>query len=94
MYYLTRARHELRQPNADVSAIHRDFEKALSLDPQNVETRLEFADLLQKWNDRRAAAEQYRRALETNRGYDEKEPERLSPQRLQQLEVLIKELGV
>jgi thioredoxin-like negative regulator of GroEL len=73
--------------------MRRDFEKALSLDPQNVETRLEFAELLQKWNDPPAAAEQYRRALETNRQYDPKEPERLSPQRVQEIEERIKQLA-
>jgi O-antigen ligase len=92
MYYLARARYELRQPTPDVPAIRADFDTALALDPQNIEVRLEFAELLSKWNDRATAAQHLRKALDTNAGYDPAEPERLPPERVRQIEAKISAL--
>ena len=57
MYRLSRARFELRLPQADAAAILVDFSSALALDPQNIAVRLEFADVLEQSGDSKAASE-------------------------------------
>ena len=88
-YHLTRAGFEIRQPQPNVAMIRKDFEAAVRLDPHNIRARLEYADALVKLGGPAdAAADQIRRALDTNRQYDEKEPERLPPEEVRRLEDL------
>ena len=69
------------------------YDKALSLDPNNLGVRIDYADALLKFGDKKSAAEQYRRALTTNDGYDKTEPKRLTPERAQQIDETIKSLS-
>jgi uncharacterized protein (TIGR02996 family) len=87
-YHLTRAGHEMRQPQPDVDIIRADYDAAIRLDPHNIQGRLAYADALQKFGDPTAAAAQIRAALETNRQYDLTEPERLPLEEVQRLEGL------
>ena len=91
-YRLTRAGHEMRQPQPDVDMIRADYDAAVRLDPHNIQGRLAYADALQKFGDPAAAAVQIRAALETNRQYDPTEPERLPLEEVQRLEALARQL--
>jgi O-antigen ligase len=93
MFYLTRANFELHQPTADSDAVRADFDKALARDPNNLAARVEYADTLAKLNDPKAAAAQYRAALQTNAGYDITEPKRLRPDERKRIEEAIAKLG-
>ncbi len=76
--YLTRGRYNLARHPEDQSDIRSDFEEALRLNPNDIDTRIEFAKVLEGFRDRPAAAQQYRDALQTNDGFDLTEPKRLS----------------
>jgi O-antigen ligase len=91
-YRLTRAGYELRQPQPDADAVRADFDAAVRLDPHNIAGRLAYAEALQKFNDPAAAARQIRAALETNRQYDPREPERLPPDEVKKYEALADQL--
>jgi hypothetical protein len=86
MYRRTRADYELALPSPDAAAVRADFDRVLTLDPRNMRTRLDYAKVLEKLNDPKAAAEQYRKALEVNEGYDKTEPKRLSPDELARIQ--------
>jgi O-antigen ligase len=91
-YRRTRADYEMSQSAPDAAAVRADFDRLLALDPKNLSARLRYAEVLEKLNDPRAAAEQYRKALETSNGYDVTEPKRLSAQRVSEIENKIKAL--
>jgi hypothetical protein len=91
-YRLTRAGHEMRQPQPDIDTIRADYDAAVRLDPHNIQGRLAYAEALQRFGDSVAAAAQIRHALETNRQYDPAEPERLAPEEVQRLEDLAAQL--
>ena len=92
-YYLTRAGLEMRQPTPDPGEVKADYQRALTIDPQNVLARLDYADVLIKLHDPLAAAEQYRLALATNAQYHEDEPKRLPPARVKEIEASIEKLA-
>jgi len=91
-YYLTRAGVELRQPQPDMSRVREDYERALSLNPNDVALRLDYADLLAERGSPAEALAQYRAALEKNAGLHADEPKRLTPERLKEVEEKIARL--
>ncbi len=86
MGYLTRARYNLNRHMDSQTDIRRDFEKALAVNPNDLETRQEYAAVLEKFGDRAAAVEQYREVLKVNEGYDATEPRRLTGDRVQEIQ--------
>jgi O-antigen ligase/tetratricopeptide (TPR) repeat protein len=62
-YLATRADFESRQPQPDPARIRKDFERSLALDPENVQTRLEYAGALAALHFPADAREQYEKAL-------------------------------
>lgn len=92
-YFRSRAGLEMRQSTPDASAVKTDYERVLALDPQNVDARIEFAEVLEKLNDPAGAVEQYKLALATNAKYDATEPERLPAERVSAIEQKIRDLS-
>jgi O-antigen ligase len=82
-YWLHRANARLRAPAPDAAAVRADYEQALRLDPNNVDVRIEYAEVLNRFGDRAAAAEQYRQALRYNDLLSPDEPKRLPRARLE-----------
>lgn len=77
--YMARA-HLFSERPQEPGAIDRaveDLRSAVNLNPNDVDLRIEFADLLEQFGRRREAAAQLSAALETNDSYDPAEPERL-----------------
>jgi tetratricopeptide (TPR) repeat protein len=93
LYFLHRANARLRSAAPDVAAVRADYERALRLDPNNVDARLEYADVLRRFGDNAAAAGQYREALRFNNLLSPDEPKRLTPQRVTEVERSITELS-
>ena len=91
-YWLHRANARLRSPAPDAAAVRADYERALRLDPNNVDTRLEYAEVLSRLGDRAAAAEQYRQALRYNDLLAPDEPKRLPPKRLETIRAALSAL--
>jgi tetratricopeptide (TPR) repeat protein len=85
MGYLMRARYNLERHPDEREQIRRDYEKALALNPNDLDTRLEYAKALENFGDSNAAAVQYREALKTHEGFDPAEPKRLSPEKLDEI---------
>lgn len=85
MGYLMRARYNLERHPDERDQIRRDYEKALGLNPNDLDTRLEYAKVLETFGDSKAAAVQYRLALKTNEGFDPAEPKRLSEAQVQEI---------
>ena len=76
-----------------MTIVRREYDKALELDPQNVEVRLDYAAVLEKFSLPHEAAEQYRAALLTNSQYHRDEPKRLKPERVREIEAKVQALG-
>ncbi len=92
-YHRTRAAYELALPKPDPQAVRADFDAVLRLDPRNLLSILDYAHVLETFGDPKAAAVQYRRALEVNEGYDKTEPKRLSPAEISKIEETIQKLN-
>ena len=92
-YWLHRAYARLRTRSPDVAAVRADYEQALRLDPNNVDVRLEYAEVLRRFGDPAAAAEQYRLALHYNDLLSPDEPKRLPPARVDEVKRAVAELG-
>lgn len=92
-YWLLRARSRLNGPAPDAGRVRGDFEQALRLDPNNVDARLEYADVLRRLGDRPAAAEQLRLALHYDDLLSPDEPKRLTPQRVRDVTKQLEEVG-
>jgi O-antigen ligase len=86
MGYLTRARYNLDRHAEMQAEIRRDYEQALAMNPIDLETRQEYAAVLEKFGDRAAAVEQYQKVLKVNEGYDAEEPRRLTEDRVKEIE--------
>jgi O-antigen ligase len=89
MGYLTRARYNLERHPDLKDEIRKDFERALELNPHDIDTRLEFAKVLEGFGDIQAVCEQYRMALKTNEGFDATEPKRLSEEKVKEIQAKI-----
>lgn len=80
--YLQRAELELRRGTPDRARIGGDFRKAIDLDPQDMDAHLRFAQVLEQWNQPKAAKEQYQAALRINDALEKGDPHRLSQDRI------------
>lgn len=76
--YLTRIDLELQRRPIDTSAVRRDYQKVVKLNPNDLGLRIAYADLLTQLGDTTAAQAQYRIALKKDDQYDRTEPKRLS----------------
>jgi O-antigen ligase len=92
-YWLHRAYARLRAPNPDSGAVRADYQQALRLDPNNVDMRIEYADVLRRFNDPAGAAREYREALRYNDLLPPDEIKRLTPQRVEDVKRKITEVG-
>ncbi len=89
--WLLRARYLLRSAasgSPDRSALA-DFDHAIQLDPQDIDTRVEYAHVLADAGQHAAAAQQARAALAINNAYDPGEEKRLTPEKLNALQAFI-----
>lgn len=84
--YLMRAEFELHQENPDAAAIQANYDKALTLNPADINVRLRYAAALEDLGLKKEAAEQYRIALDFNDKLPAEEPERLPPERVTEIE--------
>jgi tetratricopeptide (TPR) repeat protein len=82
--YLQRARYRLVAPGGaeSVREAFDDFAVATRLNPQDIETRLEFAERLADAGRNDEAVEQFAAAIDIHTSYDPGEPERLSERRI------------
>jgi O-antigen ligase/tetratricopeptide (TPR) repeat protein len=92
-YYRTRAEVELASPNADANRVKQDFEKVISLDPNDVSAHLDFADALVRLGLPQHAREQYQEALRYNDLLDPNEPKRLPQGTIDQIRQKISASG-
>ena len=92
-YWLHRAYARLRMPSPDAAGARADYAQALRLDPNNVEVRLEFAEVLRRLGDGAAALEQFREALRYNDLLPPDEVKRLPPQRVGEVKRAVGELA-
>jgi len=69
-----------------------DLATAVSLDPQEMSIRLEYADALERAGRNDEAARQIEHALRINDAYDPDEIERLSPSRVEELQARLASL--
>jgi tetratricopeptide (TPR) repeat protein len=87
---LTRARLRVAlHPRDPTSSAMRmaleDYSSAIDMNPNEIATRIEFADVLELAGRPAQAREQLQAALRVNDGYDAGEPERLSPDQARRL---------
>lgn len=90
--YLLRARYLEHLPQVDQPAIITAYQGALRLDPNQVSTRLEFADFLKSISHPKDAADQYEKALWFNDQFPLEEPKRLPPYQVHQIRQTIAQL--
>ncbi len=88
-YRATRAAFEARLPNPDVTRVRSDFDAALALDPANVPTRLQYAQILESLGLPTEARAQYESALRFNDQLAPDEVERLAPAKVAELNAAI-----
>ena len=89
---LVRAEYELRLPFPDAAMIRRDYEHAISLNPNDVGVRTDYGHALERLGDPTAAASAYQAALDANAGLSNEEPKRLPLDQVQQLSERIRQL--
>ena len=92
-YHLARVSAEAMGPDASPARARADFERAIHLDPNNVQVRLDYARLLTNLGDRPAAAEQFRIALRYNDQLHSDEPKRLTAEQVREVEKSLAALG-
>jgi tetratricopeptide (TPR) repeat protein len=92
-YYATRAHFESHQPQPDATRVRQDFERSLELDPDNVQSRLEFAKTLEDLHDAAGARDQYEKALWYDDQLAPDEIERLSGAKVAEIRATIARLG-
>jgi tetratricopeptide (TPR) repeat protein len=88
----TLGQFEIRQANPDVVDFSAAYERALALDPCDVQARVEYADGLMRLGETDKAAAEYREALRRNEGYDVTEPKRLSAGETARIEKILEVL--
>jgi tetratricopeptide (TPR) repeat protein len=84
--HLLRAAAELSRPHPRFDRVRLDYDRAIAINPRDPPTRLDFAELLERFGDIPAAIEQYRLALAINDDFHPDEPRRLSPARVGQVQ--------
>jgi hypothetical protein len=88
-YWLSRANAELLRPAPDPRRIREGYDRALAIDPNNVQVRLEYASMLRRLGDDTGALAQLREALRYNALLSPDEPKRLPPERVAEVEKII-----
>ncbi len=91
-YRRARANFELHLAQPDPRQIIEDYERTISLDPNDVSAHRDFADALLKLGQRQRAIEQYRAALRYNDLLATEEPKRLSSSQIAAIEQQIQSL--
>jgi tetratricopeptide (TPR) repeat protein len=91
-YWLSRANAEFLRPSPDAALVRRGYERALRLDPNSVQSRLDYAALLTRLGDSSGARDQYEAALRQNDLLSPDEPKRLPPAKLEQIRKAISDL--
>lgn len=92
-YYRTRAQLKATGASQDLGAAISDYQRVLAIDPNNVQLRLELADLYARAAQRDDAAKAYREALHYNNLLDPAEPKRLSSARVAEINRILGTLG-
>ena len=92
-YWLSRADSEVLRPAPDLARIRAGYDRALALDPNSVQVRLDYAAILQRLGDRTGAREQYEAALRYNDLLSPDEPKRLPAAKVAEVRQAIAELG-
>jgi tetratricopeptide (TPR) repeat protein len=92
-YWLSRANAELLRPTPDAALVRRGYERALRLDPNNVQVRLDYAAMLTRLGDPSGARDQYEAALRQNDLLSPDEPKRLPPAKLEEVRKAISDLS-
>jgi hypothetical protein len=90
---LMSGRVESQLPSPNVNRLRYSYERALAIDPQNVNVAIEYGELLAKLGSPRDAARWIEVALVANAGLHPDEPKRLPPATVAQLERRIAELA-
>src|SRR5207248_3104111 len=80
---LTRAQFELEPGDNHRDQIESDFQTALRLNPNDVESRLKYARVLEIFGQRDRAIREYELALRFNDQLDPQEPKRLQRERIE-----------
>ena len=93
-YYRVRAEFELTRNPASTDPVRADYEKALQIDPNSVDMRLEYADVLARTHSPIEAKKQYEIALSFNDQLSPDEPKRLSEKKLADVRQKIQQLGL
>ena len=83
--YIQRAEFELRQPRHDVARVQSDYRTALSLNPNDVQTRLAYAEMLENNKIYEEAYLQYIGAMESNGELLIEEPKRLPKEKVDEI---------
>ncbi|MGB7161121.1 MAG: hypothetical protein WBD40_23880, partial [Tepidisphaeraceae bacterium] len=91
--YLLRAEFARMQREPDAQAVRADYERALALNPADVEARLRYGAAMEFLNLKPEAAAQYRKALEFNALLPIEEPERLPKKKVEEIEKRVRELA-
>ncbi len=91
--FRVRAEFELQLKPPDVKSLRADFDRALQIDPNSVDMRLTYADVLADLGDKAEAKKQYETALWYNDQFSPKEPKRLSEKRLAEIRAKIARLA-
>lgn len=90
---LMRAQFELRQPKPDLQQAIADLSRVMRLNPNDLSTREQYADVLASAGDKQKARHQYEQTLWYNNQLAEDEPRRLSPEAIDRIERKIQALG-
>lgn len=88
--WLMSARVEAQSPSPDLARLRKGYDEALRLDPQSPEVEMEYADVLERLGYAKEAAAHLRRALAVDAAFDPREPKRLKPERVAEIESKIK----
>ncbi|HEV7301710.1 MAG TPA: O-antigen ligase family protein [Tepidisphaeraceae bacterium] len=90
---LLSARVEAQLPEPNVERLQHGYDRAVEIDPQAVEMRLEYAEALIRFSQPQQAVEQMRLALAANAGLSPDEPKRLPIEQVAAIERRIAELS-
>ncbi len=90
--YIQRADFELRQPRPDIAAVQGDYRRALLLNPNDVSTRIAYAEILERYKIYEEAYLQYIGAMEKNGELPIEEPKRLPKEKVDEIWKRIEQL--
>jgi Flp pilus assembly protein TadD len=91
-FYRTRAQFNLARPTPDLGAAAADYQRAIAIDPNNVQLHLELAYVLVRAGEKASAAGEYRQALKYNSLLDPEEPKRLTEKRIAEIEEAVRSI--